>query len=119
MTPVPSPGRAEPLPAKPSARGAELPGPAAPSPGRPVGAPAPAGPPGRSAPPAGWRPPPSTSDLEQRAREVVRVERPQVLERLADPDQLHRNPELLSYRKSDAALRRAVELREHDPVHVD
>src|SRR3954467_4934455 len=101
MTRVPSPGGAERSPA-PAGR-----------------APAPAEPPGRSASPAGWRPPPSTSDLEQRAREVVRVERPQVLERLADPDQLHRNPKLRSYRKRDAALRRPVELREHDPVHVD
>src|SRR5919112_1253432 len=68
--------------------------------------------------PSGGSPPP-TSDLEQRAGEVVGVEGAQVLEALADPDQLHRHAELLRDGQRDAALRGAVELRQDDPVHLD
>src|SRR4051794_39423542 len=59
-----------------------------------------------------------TSDLEQRAREVVGVEGAQVLELLADPDQLHRHAQLLRYRERDPALRGPVELRQDDAVDV-
>ena len=56
---------------------------------------------------------------QERAREVLRVERPQVLELLADPDQLDRDPELVGDRQRDAALGRAVELGEDDAGDVD
>src|SRR3954453_829033 len=56
---------------------------------------------------------------EQRAREVVRVERAQVLERLADADQLDRDAELGRDRHGDPALRGAVELGQHDAVDLD
>src|SRR4051794_19697160 len=61
----------------------------------------------------------STLDLQQRAGEVVGVERAQVLERLADPDQLHRHAELLRDCERDPALGGPVELGEHDAVDVD
>ena len=51
---------------------------------------------------------------DERAREVVRVERAQVVELLAHADQLHRQAELVGDRDRDAALRRAVELRQRD-----
>src|SRR5689334_15499421 len=62
--------------------------------------------------------PGAISDLEQGPREVVRIERAQVLERLPDPDQLDRHAELLRDRERDPALGRPVELREHDAVDV-
>src|SRR5215210_4764528 len=58
----------------------------------------------------------SLARLDERGGEVVGIERAQVLERLADADQLHRDAELGGDRQRDAALRRAVELREHDAV---
>src|SRR4051794_8598879 len=58
----------------------------------------------------------SLARLDQRRGEVVGVERAQVLERLADPDQLDRDAELGGDREGDAALGRPVELGEHDPV---
>src|SRR3954452_18070928 len=74
---------------------------------------------GRARPsPSGGSPPP-TSNLEQRAGEVVGVEGAQILEALADPDQLHGHAELLGDGQRDPALRSAVELGEHDPVHVN
>ena len=57
--------------------------------------------------------------FEQGSREVVGVEGPQVLEALADPDQLHGQLKLFGNRKRDAALGGAVELRQHDAGHVD
>ena len=51
--------------------------------------------------------------------EGLGVERAQVLEPLADPDQLHRDPELAGDRQGDPTLRGPVELRQHDPGHVD
>ena len=61
-------------------------------------------------------PDPRPRSGQQRPREVVRVERAQVLELLADADQLDRDPELVGDRERDAALGRAVELGEDDPV---
>src|SRR4051794_15516854 len=63
--------------------------------------------PARAAPrePRAFRP-----SFEDGPREVVGVERPQVLERLAGADQLDRHPQLLRDGERDAALRRAVEL---------
>src|SRR5689334_14033216 len=77
-------------------------------------------------PPSGWEnvrstlqasPPVSTG--YQRPRELVRIERPQVVQALADADQLDRQPELVRDRDRDAALGRAVELRQRDPAHLD
>ena len=51
---------------------------------------------------------------DQRAREVLGVERAQILDRLADADQLHRQLELARDRQRDPAARGAVELRQHD-----
>ena len=51
---------------------------------------------------------------DERAGEIVRVERAQVVETLADADQLHRQAELVGDRDGDPALRRAVELRQRD-----
>ncbi len=48
-----------------------------------------------------------------------RVERPQVVEPFADADELHRQAELVRDRDGDAALRRAVELRQRDAGHAD
>src|SRR6185437_9168540 len=53
---------------------------------------------------------------QQCLREVVGVERPQVVELLADPDELHGDAEFAGDRQRDAALRGPVQLREHDPV---
>ena len=60
--------------------------------------------------------PPSGADYagQQRAGEVVGVERAQVLELLADADQLDRDAELVGDRQRDAALGGAVELGEDD-----
>ena len=46
--------------------------------------------------------------------EVARVERPEVVEPLPDADELHRQAELVGDRDRDPALRRAVQLRQHD-----
>src|SRR3982750_4257312 len=46
---------------------------------------------------------------DQGPREIVRVERPEVFERLADPDQLDGDPELAGDGQRDAALGGAVE----------
>jgi hypothetical protein len=48
---------------------------------------------------------------DQGAREIARIERPQVVQPLPDADELHGQPELLGDRDGDAALGRAVELR--------
>ena len=47
------------------------------------------------------------------------VERAQVLDRLPDPDQLDRDPELGADRQGDSALGGAVELGQDDPGEVD
>ena len=44
---------------------------------------------------------------------------PQVVEPFADADELHRQPELVRDRDGDAALRRAVELRQRDAGDAD
>src|SRR5256886_10412540 len=51
---------------------------------------------------------------DQCARKVVRVERAQVVEALADAHELDRQPELVGDRDGDTAARRAVELRQRD-----
>src|SRR5690349_21354623 len=56
---------------------------------------------------------------DQSVHERGRVERREVVGALAEPDQLHRNSELLLYGDDDAALGRAVQLGEHDAGHVD
>src|SRR3954451_12098943 len=56
------------------------------------------------------------ADVHQGPGEVVSVERAQVLERLADADQLHGDAELARDGERDAALRRAVELGQDDAV---
>src|SRR4051794_17715069 len=56
---------------------------------------------------------------QQRAREVIRVEGAQVLERLADPDELDRDLELVGDREGDTALGGPVELGQDDAVDVD
>src|SRR5688500_15571678 len=63
-------------------------------------------------------PTPSGSRLQDRLGELVGIERAEVLQRLADPDQLDRDAELLGDRERDPALGRAVELRERDAGHV-
>src|SRR5262245_33575828 len=59
------------------------------------------------------------SARDERLREVVRVERAQVLERLAHADQLHGQAELVRDRDRDAALRAAVELRQRHSRDAD
>ena len=54
------------------------------------------------------------SSVEQRLDERLRVEREQVLGLLPHPDEPHRDAELVLDREHDAALRRRVELGEHD-----
>ena len=61
----------------------------------------------------------AASSGQQRAREVVGVERAQVLELLADADQLDRDAELVGDRQRDAALGRAVELGQDDAGDAD
>src|SRR5262249_30064914 len=56
---------------------------------------------------------------QQRSGKVVRVERPQILELLADSDQLDGNAELVGDGQRDAALGRAVELGEDDSGDPD
>src|SRR3954453_14577331 len=53
---------------------------------------------------------------EQCAGEVVGVERTQIVELLADADQLHRDAQLAGDRERDPALRGAVELGQDDAV---
>src|SRR5687768_18534434 len=55
---------------------------------------------------------PVSSRREEGTGEVIRVERPQVVEALADPDQLDGDPELGGDRQRDAALRGAVRSEE-------
>src|SRR5947208_3444072 len=43
----------------------------------------------------------------------------EVVGRLTEPDQLHRDAEIGLDREHDPSLGRAVELREHDPGHLD
>ena len=50
---------------------------------------------------------------------LLRIERTQILQRLADPDQLDRDAELVGDRERDAALVGAVELGEDDARDVD
>jgi hypothetical protein len=61
----------------------------------------------------------SPPGVDRRDRELLRVERAQVLQLLADADQLDRDLELMGDRERDAAARRAVELRQHDPRDLD
>src|SRR3954465_14061209 len=56
---------------------------------------------------------------EQRAGEVVGVERPQILELLADADQLDGDAQLIGDGQRDAALGGAVELGEDDAGDPD
>src|SRR3954453_17452522 len=53
---------------------------------------------------------------EQCAGEVVGVERTQIVELLADADELHRDAQFAGDGEGDPALRGAVELRQHDAV---
>src|SRR6266498_5545089 len=52
------------------------------------------------------------------AAEVLRIERAQVFESLADPDQLDREAEFVGDRNRDPASRGPVELRQDDPGHL-
>src|SRR5690242_16623824 len=61
----------------------------------------------------------SLTSGEERPGEVRGVERAQVLDPLPDPDQLHRDTQLVRDRKRDAALGGAVELRQDDPGDLD
>src|SRR4051794_17890657 len=56
---------------------------------------------------------------DQRPRELGRVERAQVLELLARPDELDRQPEFPGDGERDATLGGAVELGQHDAADVD
>ena len=56
---------------------------------------------------------------DQRPREVGRVERPQVVELLADPDQLDRDAQLVGDRERDPALGGAVELGQDEAADRD
>src|SRR5207237_10453612 len=62
---------------------------------------------------------PNCSAADERAREILRIERPQVVELLADADQLHRQAELVGDRNRDTAFRGAVELRQRDTGDAD
>src|ERR687887_1909402 len=55
---------------------------------------------------------------DQRAREILRIERSQVFQALADTDQFDRETELVGDRHGHAALRGAVELRQGDAGHA-
>src|SRR6185503_13071839 len=59
------------------------------------------------------------SSRDERPREVVRIERPEVVQALPDPDQFHGQPELVRDRDRDPALGRAVELGQGDSAHLD
>src|SRR5438445_4118249 len=56
---------------------------------------------------------------EQRFDEGVRIERPQVLDAFSDPDVAHRQLHLVADSDDDPALRRTVELGEHDSGDAD
>src|SRR3546814_17541746 len=60
------------------------------------------------------------SDLDPRddPRHLVRIERPEILDRLAHADRVDRQPELLRRRHQHAAARGAVELGHHQPGHA-
>src|SRR5579884_2046939 len=60
-----------------------------------------------------------TFSPEQRVDELDRVERDEVRGGLADADDLDRDAELGLDREDDAALRAAIELRQHDAGDVD
>src|SRR5262245_37689867 len=60
-----------------------------------------------------------TTVCGQLGGEVLGVEGGEVLGRLAHADQLHRHAEVGLDREDDAALGRAVQLRQHDAGHVD
>src|SRR4051794_20925149 len=68
---------------------------------------------------ARWAANAGRSGRHERPGEIVGVERAQVLERLADADELDRDAELTGDGQRDAALGRAVELREDDAVDRD
>src|ERR1700691_4060953 len=59
-----------------------------------------------------------TLRLHECAREVLRIERAQILQRLADPDQLDGQGELARDRQGDPAAGRAVELGQHDAADL-
>src|SRR3954453_14818123 len=61
----------------------------------------------------------STLSAYERAGEVLGIERAQIVQSLADSDQLHRQPELVGDCDRDAALGRAVQRGERDSGHVD
>src|SRR4051812_29878537 len=61
---------------------------------------------------------PRGSGSDERAGELAWVERPQVVEPLPHADELDREPELVGDRDRDAALCRAVELRQRDARHA-
>src|SRR3954447_16013184 len=65
--------------------------------------------------------PPRLADglAEQRVHEGLGLERSEVVGPLAEPDELDRHAQLALHGDDDAALGRAVELREHDARHVD
>src|SRR5256885_14029728 len=56
---------------------------------------------------------------DQGAREIVGIERSEVLQRLANTDELDRQPELVCDRDGDPALRAAVELRQRNARDAD
>src|SRR5690348_9955253 len=59
------------------------------------------------------------SGTEERVGELERIERDEIARALPHADDLHRETQLLLDHEHDAALRGAVELREHDPRDVD
>src|SRR5207244_2587319 len=56
--------------------------------------------------------------FEQSVDVLGRIERYQIVDALADADVANRQLEIVRDRHGDAALRRAIELREHDAVHA-
>src|SRR5437773_4150875 len=62
---------------------------------------------------------PTRLPRDECACEILRIERPEVLELLPHADQLDRQPELVRDRHRDSALRAAVELRERDTGDAD
>src|SRR4029079_2239071 len=59
------------------------------------------------------------SSRDERPREVRRIEWPEVVQALPDPDQFHWKPELVRDRDRDPTLGRAVELGQSDSAHLD
>src|SRR5690349_15879080 len=57
--------------------------------------------------------------LDQRPGELLGIERPQVLERLADPDQLHGDAQLGGDREGHPTPRAPVELGEDRTGHLN